>query len=755
MAETKKPNGRERDKNRERNGGSKPRVNLHPDTKRSIWGVALLGASIVLVLARFAEAGPIGAWTFKILGTLFGVGYLLLPLGLSAVAFLFLLSDRRQLVSVVFLGLTLLLLSVLGLVELFAPLSGGWLGRILAALAVPFGHTAAVVINAVILVISVLVTFNSPVRLKMPGWLKRIKLRPEPKPQTPTLTITEPSEAPGASSPKTAAPEARSEPAAEQKADLKKPAAEEASEAESGTSSAESRKGKDRILSAKFLAGYVPPPLSLLHSSVEKPTTGDLRANANIICRTFEGFGIAVEMGEINVGPKVTRYTMKPAEGVKLSRITALRQDLALALAAHPIRMEAPIPGKSLVGIEVPNKSAALVRLGSLLGYQEFAAAGSLAFALGRDVNGEPIFADVERMPHLLVAGATGSGKSILMHSILISLLYHCGPATLRLLMIDPKRVELSVYNGLPHLVHPVITENKKAIAVFRWAIEEMTRRYELLEAAGRRDIKSYNEKNAKEPLPYIVIVVDELADLMSSYGREVEGSVIRLAQMARATGIHLIVSTQRPSVEIITGLIKANITHRVALQVASQIDSRTILDTGGAETLLGGGDLLYTSPQLSKPKRIQGAFVTEEEIQAVANFVIEHNRVTPAEKVEIDLFSGGGSAFGGNGDAPGNGEANNGTSGLVLDEYLEDAEDEMYEPAVQLVAKTQKASASLLQRHLKLGYARAARLLDVMEERGVVGPGEGAKPREVFVSPPASAGQISGIDPEEKESYG
>jgi S-DNA-T family DNA segregation ATPase FtsK/SpoIIIE len=463
---------------------------------------------------------------------------------------------------------------------------------------------------------------------------------------------------------------------------------------------------------------YVPPPLSILKSVTEKPTTGDLRANANIIKRTLESFGIPVEMGEINIGPKVTRYTLKPAEGVKLSRITALNQDLALALAAHPIRIEAPIPGKSLVGIEVPNKAAALVRLGSLMAYPDFQESGLLGFALGRDVTGEAMFADIERMPHLLVAGATGSGKSVAIHSLIISLLYKNSPATLKLVLVDPKRVELSVYENIPHLISPVITESKKAAGVFRWAIAEMERRYDLLLHAGSRDIKSYNVNGGKDdPLPYLLIVVDELADLMTSYGREVEGSIVRLAQMARATGLHLVLSTQRPSVEVITGLIKANITSRIALQVASQVDSRTIIDTSGAEKLLGGGDLLFISSDLSKPKRIQGAYISEEEINAVADFIRENNAREEEETEEMSF-------------APDAARPEEGG----FDDYMDGENDELFDEALKVVGEAKKASASLLQRRLKVGYARAARLLDLMEHRGLIGPGEGAKPREVFL---------------------
>ncbi|MEK9168573.1 MAG: DNA translocase FtsK, partial [Patescibacteria group bacterium] len=462
------------------------------------------------------------------------------------------------------------------------------------------------------------------------------------------------------------------------------------------------------------------PPLDLLKSSIEKPTSGDIRANANIIKRTLESFGIPVEMGEINIGPKVTRYTLKPAEGVKISRIMTLNQDLALALAAHPIRIEAPIPGKSLVGIEVPNKASALVRLGSLMAYPEFSGSGPIGFVLGRDVNGEPIFADIDKMPHLLIAGTTGSGKSIAIHSLLISLLYKNSPQTLRLLLIDPKRVELSVYNNLPHLVSPVIINPKKAMAVFRWAIQEMDRRYEMLLKAGSRDVQSYNKKKPEELLPFILIVVDELADLMFSYGREIEGSIIRLAQMARATGIHLILSTQRPSVEVVTGLIKANITTRIALQLPSQVDSRTILDTAGAEKLLGGGDMLYVSSESSKPKRIQGAYITEEEVKKVTDF-IRGNNDSFWEKEGMPILE--------------NGDSSNGAiSEEALEKYSGDEEDELFDEAIRVVSEAKKASSSLLQRRLKIGYARAARLLDIMEDKGIVGPGEGAKPREVYI---------------------
>ena len=436
-------------------------------------------------------------------------------------------------------GSVLLILSVLGLIELFKPGKGGWLGLVLGSLRVPFGNTAAVIINILLAVIAVLVAMNVPIRIKR----REDESEEEESDEDEPIIVTgdEPQES-------------AKEPEKEEKRAVSESKMRVAVVEPNELQSASATGKKPKALS---FANYVPPPLSLLNADSTKPTTGDLLANANIIKRTLESFGIAVEMGEINVGPAVTRYTLKPAEGIKLSRITALNQDLSLSLAAAPIRIEAPIPGKSLVGIEVPNKSAAIVRLGSLMNYPDFQKAGQLGFVMGRDVSGEPVFANIDKMPHLLVAGATGSGKSIFVHSLLISLLYKNSPETLKLVLIDPKRVELSIYDGIPHLVSPVITENKKAAGVFRWAISEMEKRYELLQKSGSRDIKSYNAMHKDEPMPFIVIAIDELADLMSSFGREVEGSIVRLAQMARATGIHLILATQRPSVEVIPASLK------------------------------------------------------------------------------------------------------------------------------------------------------------------------------------------------------
>ncbi len=453
-------------------------------------------------------------------------------------------------------------------------------------------------------------------------------------------------------------------------------------------------------------------PIDLLESNSAKPTSGDINAKKNIIYNTLKNFGIDVEMGEIKVGPTVTQYTLKPNEGVKLSQITTLSNDLALALAAHPIRIEAPIPGKSLVGIEVPNEAVAVVKLKELLMSREFKKRKSnLTIALGKDVAGNAWVADLDPMPHLLIAGATGSGKSVCLNDVLISLLYQNTPDQLKLILVDPKRVELTGYNGIPHLLTPVINQIDKTINALRWVVSEMDRRYELLSKTGHRNITAYNQDNGNI-MPYLVVAIDELADLMSTAANEVEAAIIRLAQMARAVGIHLILATQRPSVDIITGLIKANITSRIAFSVASLIDSRTILDTSGAEKLLGRGDLLYISPELSKPKRLQGAYVTDQEIERVLSYWKSKGQPDYVEDITEKIVD------------------------RTLSGNFEDmGDDELLGQAKEIVINAGKASASFLQRRLRIGYARAARLLDILEEQGVIGPGEGAKPREILIT--------------------
>ncbi|PIR05209.1 MAG: cell division protein FtsK [Candidatus Liptonbacteria bacterium CG11_big_fil_rev_8_21_14_0_20_35_14] len=684
----------------EESGGKTEWSFLHPDTKKSILAIIFFAISLIFTLSAFGSSGPAGNLMYKGLNSLFGIGYYLLPIISIIIALGLIIADQKKPVTRTLIGGFLFVVSGLGLLDIISEASGGIIGSLLGGIELAFGYTGGVIITLTIVLASLLITLNLPLQIKKKNKKEEVLNSGLTDKEIQRINKIE-----------------------KENNEIE----EESNEKEDDLNIKDVSNIIPTLKPIKKIdfKNYTPPPLSLLKSSNEKATAGDLRANANIIKRTFESFNIPVEMGEINIGPKVTRYTLKPAEGVKLSKIVALNQDLSLALAAHPVRIEAPIPGKSLVGIEVPNKTAATVRLRNLLEVAEFNNNELLSVILGRDVTGEPISEDISKMPHMLVAGATGSGKSVTIHTILISLLYKNSPETLRLILIDPKRVELSVYQGIPHLVAPVITQNKKAIGVFRWAINEMEKRYQILEEIGARDIMSYNEKITKkkdsEIMPFIVIVVDELADLMSSYGKEVEGYIVRIAQMARAVGIHLILATQRPSVEVITGLIKANITTRLALKVASQIDSRTIIDTAGAEKLLGGGDTLLISQKQSKPLRIQGSLVTEEEISAVTKFIRDHN-----QEILADMQAGETPQF----EAHKEEHKNN-----IFDQFAEaGSEDDMLEDAIETVRIAQKASASLLQRRLKVGYARAARLLDIMEEKGIIGPGEGAKPREVYI---------------------
>lgn len=462
---------------------------------------------------------------------------------------------------------------------------------------------------------------------------------------------------------------------------------------------------------------YRLPPFSLLEKtrgSEKSMGRQDMTANARKLEETLDSFGVKAKVMQIHRGPAVTRYEVQPDTGVKVSRIVNLSDDLALALAAKDIRIEAPIPGKAAVGIEVPNAEIALVGLRDVLESSVYHEAPSkLSIALGRDISGEPIVGDLTKMPHLLVAGATGSGKSVCINGIIISLLYKAKPSEVKLMMIDPKMVELNVYNGIPHLLAPVVTDSRHAALALKKVVAEMEKRYQLFAKSGARDIERYNEmmkEQAREEqlLPYIVVIVDELADLMMVAPNDVEDAICRLAQMARAAGIHLIIATQRPSVDVITGLIKANIPSRIAFGVSSQTDSRTILDMGGAEKLLGRGDLLYLPVGESKPVRIQGSFVSDREVERIVRYVKEQCQAEYDEEM-----------------IPKEAEVGN----------EEEAGDELFSQAVQLVVEAETASVSLLQRRLRIGYTRAARLIDMMEERGIVGPYEGSKPREVLVT--------------------
>jgi len=461
------------------------------------------------------------------------------------------------------------------------------------------------------------------------------------------------------------------------------------------------------------------PPESLLSDGPkEKADRGDVRKNADTIERTLESFGIRANVVEVNPGPAVTQYALKISLGTKLSKITSLSSDLALALAAPTgqVRIEAPIPGRDLVGIEIPNRGLEFVTLKRMLNSDILRHAKSkLTVALGLDVSGKPVVADIAKMPHVLVAGATNSGKSVLMNTLICSILYKTTPKEVRLILIDPKRVELTGYNGIPHLLTPVIVEQDKILSALHWAINEMENRYKKFAEIGVRNIDGFNEWSGFQALPYVLICIDELAEIMAYAPADVEDSICRLAQMARAVGIHLVVATQRPSVDVITGLIKANIPCRIAFNVTSMVDSRVIIDMPGAEKLLGRGDMLFIPPDQSKPSRIQGTYVSEGEVNRIVDYLKTKNVVAQytEEVVTTPVLSLK--------------KGNISTSG-------ESGKDPLFEDAIRLICQHDKASASLLQRRLSVGYARAARILDQLEEVGIIGPGEGAKPRDVLV---------------------
>jgi len=460
------------------------------------------------------------------------------------------------------------------------------------------------------------------------------------------------------------------------------------------------------------------PPISLLADMVGgKADRGDIKKKADIIEKTLESFGIAARVAEVNLGPAVTQYALEIALGTKLSKITTLANDLALALAAPTgqIRIEAPIPGRSLVGIEVPNRSPEFVTLKKMLTSEQMEKAKSkLAIALGLNVSGEPVVDEIGRMPHVLIAGTTGSGKTVCINSVITTILFRATPAEVKFILVDPKRVELTQYNGIPHLLTPVIIDPEKVLSALKWAISEMDRRYKLFAEVGVRNIEAYNELSGFAALPYILIIVDELADIILYAPAEVEDAICRIAQMARATGIHLIISTQRPSVDVITGLIKANIPCRIAFNVSSQVDSRVIIDMPGAEKLLGQGDMLYIPPDQSKPTRIQGTLVSEPEIQKLINF-LRKTGVAPQYTEEVTRTP----------------------VRVGIRPGEEEERDELFEDAVRTVCRYDRASASLLQRRLKVGYARAARIIDQLERTGIVGPAEGSKPRDVLIKNP------------------
>lgn len=697
---------------------------LSPHARQAIGAVIMGVLGVFFLFALFESGGPLGGYTVIALESLFGGGAWLAPFACFLYIYVLLKPKENETVSAAkVVGTILLFLALLGSLELGQDGLGGYLGL---ATVWPLEHLLGAAVSGVVLfatlLISIFLIFNTG--LKFPS-LAGVKdaLKGDPHDEVEEEEELEDFD------------EGETEPEVE----------EEESEEKTGSglglgaivSNIAKSKPND-ILVKHFSGTYVAPSLSLLNKESGKANIGDVKANANTIKRTLADFGISVEMDAVESGPTITRYALKPAQGVRIARIAGLQQELQLALKASSIRVEAPIPGKSLVGIEVPNQTRATVGLASLLATPEYTdSPHPLIAALGKDVTGNVHFTNIARMPHGLIAGTTGSGKSVTIQNIIISLLYRNSPEQLRLILVDPKRVELTLYNKIPHLLTPVITDAKKAIRALSWAVKEMERRYDLLEAEQVQNIASYHKNiyqpakkewekkgkpedeqiNLPEALPYIVIILDELNDLMQAYPRELEGCIVRLAQMSRAVGIHLILATQRPSVNVITGTIKANVPTRIALAVASQIDSRTIIDTVGAEKLLGAGDMLYLSSDSPRPYRLQSAFISEEEIKRV----VEYLRNQAADTLEtLDL------------DAKEDSGADSFMRSLT---GSEETEDDLYEDAKAAVLEAGKASTSYLQRKLRVGYSRAARLIDLLEENGVIGPQDGARPREIIGS--------------------
>lgn len=701
----KKKKNRKKD---EENDGRNLSLGISQETRNSIAGVFCFLIVIVSILAFVGKAGSAGIYFDMGARSLFGWGFFIVPVAFAMLGIAFIKSVHRQIAISAILGTLLFVLSCLGAFYIVGEgdtatriLQGGYLGVALGYPLLTFvGFWASMVILVGLFIVSVLMALDLPIySLFMRSTPEEDEAKEAEMRERDIERLVVKS---------------GGKPLEDKPMPVPMPKKEEPKE-------------REFVIKALKAGNWQLPPTDFLSQDQDNASSGDINASAAIIKRTLANFGIEVEMGEVSVGPTVTQYTMRPAVGVKLSRITALGSDLSLALAAHPIRIEAPIPGKSLVGIEVPNKKVSLVGLRNMLEGGEYRQSKFLLpLALGRDVSGEAVYAGLDKMPHLLIAGQTGSGKSVMIHGLILSMLYRYGPEILRFIMVDPKRVELPLYDGIPHLLKPVFTDNKKVPAILKQLVMEMDQRYARLSEAKVRDVVGFNEWATKKDqpiMPFIVVVLDEMADLMKTYGKDVEPAIVRLAQMARAVGIHLILATQRPEVSVLTGLIKANVNARIALRVANQLNSRIIIDQAGADTLLGNGDMLFVGSDTSQPRRLQGPFVATHEIEQVVKFIKTQASELGLE-AETDQLA---ESFDKPVSGPGTGMGLNGSGDS-------DVDDERYEEAKNLVIELQKASASLLQRRMGLGYARAARMLDILESKGVIGPGDGAKPRQVYV---------------------
>jgi len=763
---------------------------LGGDVKRSIVAIFLVAFSILFFLAFFGIGGSFGLLLDSGVGALFGWGKWLFP-ALLLVFAAFLLRRRTTTLSdiVKFVGLGIAFLSLLGFFHLFLGdsakemlsvakkgLGGGYVGYGLAALLFTYtGRVAATVILSALFLSGAVAAFNvslihflSYLKSKVVAFHESRKddgeesatetaplpdVVPVAREASPIPDATPPVQEPQSNIGTISFPEEESEEApVSAGVGERMPDAEEEREADFPAPKAH-RKRKPSF--------WQQPEADYFHGRSGKGDSGDVDQIRQLIRSTLKNFGIAGEMGETTVGPTVTQYTFSPAFGTKLSKIVGLSNDLSLALAKHPIRIEAPIPNKSLVGIEVPNAKQASVRMRDIIESPVFTGRQSnLSFVLGESVSGAYEVADLESMPHLLIAGRTGSGKSVCINSILLSFLYQNSPEDLQLILVDPKRVELTLYNEIPHLKGGrVITDSKHVVNALKYAIAEMERRLKLFEQVKVRDLASYRAKERRgetyvdkngpdgrprtvplEAIPYIVIVIDEMADLMMSHGKEVEGAIVRLAQMSRAAGIHLVLATQKPIADVVTGLIKSNIPAKIAFAVSNQMDSRIILDTGGAEKLIGKGDMLYSAPGSSQPKRIQGVFVDDREVKEIVRFFVDQKKDLGEENLDDD--------FGGGEEEPSGRSIPSGEVDFSASSDDPSDLDDKYDEAKRLVIESGRAATTFLQRRLSIGYGRAAKLLDILEENGVVGPPEGNnKGRPVLIGKFAGQSDVPEYD--------
>lgn len=722
-----------------------------------ISGVLQLCVGIVLLLALRSEAGVIGDRINNILTALVGAYGFLLPLGFILSGAFRLFDDGKRLLVKRSIGLALSLCALLGLAHLSLPFEESWSGRATAGgnvgflVSFPFfmflSPSVGTIVLGTLFLVGIFLAFEPDVAAVL-AWIKERLAEPAARTVTRTAKRIQEEE------------EDEDEEEEEEddddlvETDIEAPELNivRPSFAQAAVSEAAAHKPKPKPKDVDGIQmtdtryeEWTFPGLDLLDTATSVLTVNDeeLKRQAKLIEEKLGEFDIAVTVRDARPGPTVTQFTLQPSEGVKLSRIGNLKDDLALALAAPSLRIEAPIPGKSLVGIEMPNLERSTVHLREIMDSTQFQQSKSpLTFPLGRDVSGDSVVSALDAMPHLLIAGATGSGKSVCMNVFLTSLLFQNAPHQLKLILIDPKRVELMPYNGIPHLLTPVITEAETALKALRWAVQEMGRRLHRFSEQGARNLDEYNEKQADEStmLPRIVIVVDELADLMMrQFKRDTETMIVRIAQMARAVGMHLIIATQRPSVDVITGLIKANIPTRIAFRVVSSVDSRTILDGIGAEDLLGKGDMLYMTASTPKPVRIQGIFVSTKEVERVINAVKIAGGGAITEQIGLSTDDDDEDEEGGRD------PERDGPSQIDL-EASDNGGDDLFFEAVRVVQDTGKASASLLQRQLKVGYARAARLLDIMEEKGLIGPADGAKARKVYIGAAADSSDDSNL---------